>query len=649
MALAKKSTLSRNTAGPNTTETTAPPPVDTTRARALPRTRSAAGSRPGNAVERIEQAALELAAGLGEAASAAAELTMAMDQISSGAEQAAGAAQQSLALVAALGAQFRDARERTEAAQRQSEVVQGAFLDISAQIDSSVAAIELTAQRQLATVEVVKALESAASQVGEVGAGVADISDQTSLLALNATIEAARAGQAGAAFAVVADAVRALAETSETSARDMQVLASGIAGEVGAIAESVRQSSARAGTEAQAGRAVIDDLTAARDGLIALKSGAREIMLAATEAELAVREAERGAEHVASAAQQQSAAAAQVRQAVEQQSHSLDQSHQTAEALGALIERLKAHGGNAETTLSAAEEIAAATEQLSATVQELSGSSAQILVALDQIARGAQNQASATMQAATAMTQIENAARLFQTHATAAQDKVSAIVATSDQSRSTVIRLIDGIRHSVSTIGTVQDLIAALVSTGRRIEKIADGLAMVAVQTNMLGVSGAVEATRAGGTGRGFAMVAGDIRKLSQQASGNAARAKDTVQTVHDHLASVRRDLDQIVGAAETEIARNRALTDRFGVVVADLQSVEAIDGAIAGGTVAMLRSAGEIRTGTEQIAQAASLASDAAREAASSARQQALASEELAAAIEEIASIAVILVGPDR
>jgi methyl-accepting chemotaxis protein len=641
MALAKKSTLSRNTAGRNTTETT--------QARTVPRTRSAVGGRPGNAVERIEQAALELAAGLGEAASAAAELTMAMDQISSGAEEAAGAAQQSLALVAALGAQFREARERTEAAQRQSEVVQSAFLDISAQIDSSVAAIELTAQRQLATVEVVMALESAASQVGEVGAGVADISDQTSLLALNATIEAARAGPAGAGFAVVADAVRALAEASETSARDMQGLASGIAGEVGAIAESVRQSSGRAGTDAQSGRAVIDDLTAARDGLAALKDGAREIMLAATEAEIAVREAERGAEHVASAAQQQSAAAAQVRQAVEQQSHSLDQSQQTAEALGTLIDRLKAQEGDADMAVSAAEEIAAATEQLSATVQELSGSSAQILVALDQIARGAQNQASATMQAATAMTQIENAARLFQIHATAAKDKVSAIVATSDQSRSTVIRLIEGIRHSVSTISTVQDLIAALATTGRRIEKIADGLAMVAVQTSMLGVSGAVEATRAGGTGRGFAMVAGDIRKLSQEASGNAARAKDTVQTVQDHLASMRRDLDMIVGAAETEIARNRALTDRFGVVVADLQMVEAIDGAIAGGTFAMLQSAGEIRTGAEQIAQAASLASDAAREAASSARQQALASEELAAAIEEIASIAVILVGPQR
>jgi len=601
-------------------------------------------SRTGNAIERIEQASLELAAGLGEAAAAATELNAAMDQISSGAEEAAGAAQESLGLIATLGKNFRESRERTETAQRQSDVVQNAFVDISAQIDSSVAAIELTATRQLSTVDVVKVLETTAARVGEVGASVVDISDQTSLLALNATIEAARAGQVGAGFAVVADAVRTLAEASEAGARDMQALAAGIASDVGTIAEHVRASSQIASAEAKSGRAVIGDLATAREGLAALKSNSREIFAAANEAEIAVREAERGAEQVAIAAEQQSAAAAQVRQAIDQQTTSLEQSQQTAEALGELIVKLKDGAG----TENAAEEIAAAAEQLSATVQELSGSSAQILVALDQIAKGSQNQASATMQAATAMTQIEKTAGLFQAYATEAKDKVGAIVVSGGQSRTTIERLIAGIGTCVTAMGTVQGLITTLGATSRRIEKLSDGLAMGSVQTNMLAVSGAVEATRSGATGRGFAMVAGDIRKLSQEAAGNAERAKDAVQTLQDNMGSIRRDLDQIVGAAESEIARNRAMVERFGVVITDLTSVEAINSAIAAGQLDMLNAVREVRGGTDQIAQAAEIASGAAREAAISARQQAQASEELAAAIEEIASIAAILVTQD-
>ena len=275
----------------------------------------------------------------------------------------------------------------------------------------------------------------------------------------------------------------------------------------------------------------------------------------------------------------------------------------------------------------------------------MSGTAGQILVALEQIEKGAQIQASATLQAATAMTQIERSADMAQVRAALAKERIGGIVLTTGDGRVTITRLAKGIGTSVATIGSVQDLLSALNATSRRIEKIADGLAMVSLQTNMLAVSGAVEATRAGRTGQGFAMVAGDIRKLSQEAAGNADRAKDTIHTLGDHMGTIRRDLDQIVGAAESEIARNRALIERFGIVVLDLELAEATNGAIVAGTQEILQSAREIRSGTDQIAKAAEIASSGAAEAAVSARQQTLAADDLAAAIEEIASLAVTLV----
>ncbi|AOR80712.1 methyl-accepting chemotaxis protein [Novosphingobium resinovorum] len=634
MALVKKSTLGSRARGTTSAAAEVAPSAEVSTTR-----RPAARRKSATPTERIDQATQELASGLGEASAAAAELQRTMAQISSGAEEAAGAAQESLGLIAALGMNFRDARSRAEQSRRQTEAVQTSFAEISTQIEGSVAAIELSAQRQLSTVDLMSTLEEAAGNIDEIGAYVADVSDQTSLLALNAAIEAARAGDSGAGFSVVADEVRTLAENSEAGASDIRRLSASIGTEVQQIAEKIRAASTQATSEAGLGHEVVARLKVARDDLAALGMNMQDILQTALEAESATREAERGAEQVASAAEEQSAAAAEAQQAIEQQGSSLEESQQTAEALGDLTEQLQSNAGEV-----VVEQVAAAAEELSATVQELSGASGQILVALEQISRGTQVQASATLQANAAMSQIEKSARVAQERAEGANGRITAIVRSVTEGRAMMEQLVDGVGTALQEVNGVQGLLAGLNDTMRKIEKIADSLALISIQTNMLAVSGAVEATRAGDAGSGFAMVAGDIRKLSRDAADSAERTKDIVRTIQDQMVSVRRDLDQVVGAAEAEIARNRAMVERFALVTAELEDAQASNGAILTSADAMLRSVREVQSGTTQIAEAADLAAAAVREASAAARQQAQGAEALAAAIEEIASIATVL-----
>ena len=604
--------------------------------------RSAPANRTESGIDRIDHATQELGSGIAEAAAAAAELQRSANQISSGAEEAAGAAQESLGLIAALGASFREARDRAESSVRQSEIIQNGFVEVSSQINAAVGGIELNAQRQHASVTLIASLENAAGTIGEIGLNVADVSDQTSLLALNATIEAARAGEVGAGFAVVADEVRSLAETSETCAGDIQALAASIAEQIQMIAARVRAASELATSEAQSGRDVVAQLKTDREELATLTAGAQEILESAIQADGALREAELGAEQIASAAEEQSAAAAEAQQAIEQQSASLEESQQTAEALGTLIQELR-HDATSETAI---EQVATAAEELSATVQEMSGASSQILVALEQISRGTQIQASATLQANTVMGQIEISAELAQNRASTANDRIDQIAASASAGKNAIEKLAEGNGVALSDVTNVLDLLLGLHETGRRIEKITDTLALISVQTSMLAVSGSVEATRAGDAGKGFATVAGDIRKLSRDAAASADRAKDTVLLILDQVAAARRDFDQIIGSSEMEIARNHAVVERFGLIAADLEAMRSANEAILHGTDDMLRSTREVRSGTSQIAEAADMASVAVREASVAARQQAQGAEALAAAIEEIASIAAELSG---
>ena len=96
----------------------------------------------------------------------------------------------------------------------------------------------------------------------------------------------------------------------------------------------------------------------------------------------------------------------------------------------------------------------------------------------------------------------------------------------------------------------------------RRIDKIVDAIVMVTVQTKMLAVNGNVEAARAGEYGRGFSVVAGDIRSLANESSENADRIKDLVKNVQTHIAKVAADIEQ-AGTQRTRRGGSRQTLDR--------------------------------------------------------------------------------------
>jgi len=593
--------------------------------------------RKQKAAERIGAATEELASGVAEASSAAEELRRAMEQIASGAEEAAGASQESLSAIVSLGASFAEARKHAETARTKTAGLQNFLIETGAQIDASVAAVEAGAVRQKAMVDVISLLEQQAAGIGEITRAVGEISDQTNLLALNAAIEAARAGENGRGFAVVADEVRALAAASEKSAQDIQTLADGIVSQVRSVADRIRVSAENAIGEAQIGRTIVEALDKIRTDIALLAEGSQSILVAAVEAESAIREAQRGAEQVASAAEEQAAAAAEAQRAVQQQSTALDQSQQTAQALAALADDL----GSDTAGATSAEQVGSAAEELSAAIQELSGAAGEIMTAVEQISRGAQMQAAATQQANAAMEQIERATGASRDVAGTAAQRIDALAADLQTNRDATARLAAGAEQALKETRTVLELMSGLDESSRRIEKIVDSIAVVAIQTNMLALSGSIEAARTGEAGRGFAIVSSDIRNLARDASENADRIKDVVRQIRDQITIVRRDLEQNAMLGEAELAKNKLVVERLEAVESDINELRRGSAAILTGSDAIQTAVREVRLGAQQVAAVAEQAGSAAAQAATAARQQARGAEDLAAAIEEIASLA--------
>jgi methyl-accepting chemotaxis protein len=263
------------------------------------------------------------------------------------------------------------------------------------------------------------------------------------------------------------------------------------------------------------------------------------------------------------------------------------------------------------------------------------------MAAIEQISKASQLQSSATQETSAALNQIEKSAQLARKSGSTADERVQALDAALKEGRKAVERLVGGITGALKDTQASVATIKRLESVGRRIEKIVDAIALVAVQTSMLAVSGSVEAARAGDSGQGFAVVSSDIRNLSREASENVERAKDSVRGILDQIAVLKADLEQFIVSAEIEVQNSRAVTAGLLKIEKDVASLGTASRSILEGAGSILSATSQIATAARQISTAAEEASAASREASTAATQQSRGAEDLAAAIEEIAALA--------
>ena len=589
------------------------------------------------AAERIAAATGQLSAGINEAASASEELKRASDQIAAGAEEASGAAQECLTAFKQVAVAISRQQQNAEISQAKAEGTQQLVARTSGDIALMVSNVAVAAQRQNASVELVAELEKQAANIGEIIKAVVRIADQTNLLALNAAIEAARAGKHGKGFAVVADEVRTLAETSEKSAKQISDLVGQIQQEVKVIAEGISDSAKSVEGEVENGKTITIQLDQVGLDAVEIVKSVVEIAAGAAQSSVAADQALKGTEAIAAAAEEQSAASEESSKTVNEQTTALAECEQTAKDLSELTEELK----NSTDVAKSAEEVASAAEQLSSAVSEINRSGTQIMVAIEQIRKGAEVQSSASEESAAAITQIEKGSDIAQNRAAVSTEKIVAMKNLLATNKTSVDALIAGLSSSAADSRASIKQIKDLELVARRIDKIVDAITTVSIQTNMLAVNGSIEAARAGEFGKGFVVVATDIRNLAHDSAENADRIKDLVKAVQDQIGMVGRDLEEIAAAALSEVEKAKSSTTNLIMIEADIALVETGQNEILTAATEIAVAIGQVKKGIEQIASAAQEADKAATESAAAAKQQSQGAEELAAAIEEIASLA--------
>lgn len=247
-----------------------------------------------------------------------------------------------------------------------------------------------------------------------------------------------------------------------------------------------------------------------------------------------------------------------------------------------LLQSLSQMRSNLRRTIS---EITLSSQQLSSAAEEMS----QIMA---RSSEGLLQQNLEIDQAAAAFNQMSAAIDEVASNAVSTSNESKASSHTAQQGQSELSETIVSLNTMASHVNTTSERVRNLAQETVEISKVLDVIRAVAEQTNLLALNAAIEAARAGEAGRGFAVVADEVRALAQ-------RTGDSTREIEVLIGKVKRSTDETVQAMQTTAAQTTDTLDRAGRTDDALNLIAAAVGAINERNVV-------IATAAEQQAQVA-------------------------------------------
>lgn len=278
--------------------------------------------------------------------------------------------------------------------------------------------------------------------------------------------------------------------------------------------------------------------------------------------------------------------------------------------------------------------LASSSEQLSASSEQNSKATEQVAHAIQQVAVGTEQQTGMVKQTTEIVKEVADGIQHIKTNSqSVAHTSVEAtgVAANGEQAIQLSIQQMNQINNSVTELGQV---VNSLGERSTEISQIVDVISDIAAQTNLLALNAAIEAARAGEHGKGFAVVADEVRKLAEQSS-------QSTESIRQLIGSIQLDTNLAVesmnrGRSETE--KGIEIVNDAGTSFAQIQQFVAN---VASQIQEVSASIEQMAQGIEQVVDIVSEIDEIAVRTTSESQDVSAATEEQTASMQEIAASA--------
>lgn len=280
----------------------------------------------------------------------------------------------------------------------------------------------------------------------------------------------------------------------------------------------------------------------------------------------------------------------------------------------------------------ASEQVAASSEELMVNADETSRATEQIAVTIQEVATGSDRQLQSVEE--TSQTIHELSAGVHQIaastqHLSASAGDTSEKAVEGDRLITKAVNQMESIHQ---TFDGLSESIKGLGERSKEIGQIVGVITDIASQTNLLALNAAIEAARAGEHGRGFAVVADEVRKLAEQSAQSSQQIAQLVTAIQSQTETTVNSMDQATAEVSEGINVVNTAGDSF-------KHIQSLINKVAGQIHEISAAVEEMSAGTEQVVNVVTDINKVAENTASGTQNVSAAAQEQTASMEEISA----------